>query len=746
MAKSFLAATANFEDFINNPSGEVNGHVLKNNESALKKAFSFFKNDTKILIFSGFAGVGKKQVTEHLLSYMSTNTVTFRMFCTESTKLDDLQLFLYKHLKQKTSVKDSAELDAIESYQEKIEYMFSKVNINFLIVLYNYDALKDDNRPDILNYIYNLSSKDFTKSIIVSRVFDTDIIPEEITHTKLIIKALSKEIFETYIREFGIKVTPAMIDQLYRLSRGYFLSACLSCKIMINQDYSANDFIVEYTNSGQKFDDFLAQKYYKLIVGTTKSAFNLFLKLHHGLNLKVLQTIGSYPEVILKTLSENFYIYKKGELYYPNEFLKLMLENVAGEEVSKKRLASYYEKQAGLAPEERDFTISRASLQEEIAFYKDIPVEPKEEKKAEEQIQEKQDENKEKPEENLDYRTLPIKDLYNKSIEFIEKYEYPKAIDALSIILDQKDKVQGSNLLYDTYTQLAKTYSYMKKWKYSLYYYELLEKHYEAISDKENLHLIQFEQGKIYYQCLRIIDAIKQFKTLCAVSKDNTIIAGCNLLLGNIALSASNTELALEYFKEGVSHIDDKTDNKTKMELYFKYAILSDEANDINNAIDFYQKCISIDDETSKYKALAYSNLADLFYDNDLFEEAKECFKKAYESDKFNKNEYGMYYSLSKVIELSETKDKESVLKMTKELKEHAKQSGDYNAIISSTIKLGDTYYDIPEPELALKEYMEVYKIEDLEEHNIKVLKSRLNDIRARLGKERFEELVPNYE
>ena len=38
---NFLSATANFEDFINMSSAEINGHVQKNNESVLKKAFNF---------------------------------------------------------------------------------------------------------------------------------------------------------------------------------------------------------------------------------------------------------------------------------------------------------------------------------------------------------------------------------------------------------------------------------------------------------------------------------------------------------------------------------------------------------------------------------------------------------------------------------------------------------------------------------------------------------------------------------
>ena len=64
---NFLSATANYEDFINMPSGEINNHLQKNNEAILKKAFTFFQGDNKILLINGFAGVGKVQISEHTL-------------------------------------------------------------------------------------------------------------------------------------------------------------------------------------------------------------------------------------------------------------------------------------------------------------------------------------------------------------------------------------------------------------------------------------------------------------------------------------------------------------------------------------------------------------------------------------------------------------------------------------------------------------------------------------------------------
>ena len=347
---------------------------------------------------------------------------------------------------------------------------------------------------------------------------------------------------------------------------------------------------------------------------------------------------------------------------------------------------------------------------------------------------------------DTEYKTLPPKELLEKAHEFYNKYEYIKTMDALTIILSQKEKLSGSEIVHGAYWLLAKTYTKLKKWEYALYYYDILERHYTNLEDKERIYEVQFEKASVFYNSYKIIDAIKILKTLLTQTQNSAIITGCNLLLGNIAITAENKPMAIEYFKTGISTADENVENKTKMELFFKYAILSDEAGDMNTAIEYYQKCIDSNDVQNKYKSLAYSNLGDMFYDNELKPEAKDAFEKAYEIDKQNQNEYGMFYTLSKIIDLTDSKEKDKLLKYATEAKEHAKKTEDTSAVTVATIKLGDIYYDYPEPQKALVEYLEIYRSNSLDEQNLKVVKARLEDIKARLGKEHFEALVPDYE
>ena len=78
----------------------------------------------------------------------------------------------------------------------------------------------------------------------------------------------------------------------------------------------------------------------------------------------------------------------------------------------------------------------------------------------------------------------------------------------------------------------------------------------------------------------------------------------------------------------------------------------------------------------------------------------------------------------------------------------HAINSRDNTSIIESTIALGDMFYDYSMPQEALIEYFNLYSQgKDIIEHeNLVKLKNRINDMKARLGKDEFEKLAPNYE
>lgn len=746
MNREFLNQSIDCEQLINNPNGQAEKYVLKNNEASIKKIHAFFTSDKNILLVNGFAGTGKKQITETFLANANPETHICRFVCSPSSTINDLYLQLSNYFKPKFSGND---FNLLTSYKDKVQYALARIESNIILAFYNFDLIKEENTTEFLNYINALTDLKNVKTIIVSRTFDSNNITDQNNYSKVMVKALSKELFESYFKDFDINVSNAKFEQLYRLTRGYYLYCTLTLRILINQGISLDEFLNQYFASGLSYDKYIAAAYSKLIIGTTKNAFNLFIQLRHGLNEKALVEIGAFPDNVLKTLSENCFIYKVDDMYYPSNFLKEQLKDDVKDVVYKSKLVKYYTAQSEKSPDERDFVISRESLINEISYFTetDITVKVEKEKQEQPKIEPTVEVQQEVKKENEEIINLTPEELLSKTKEALDKYDYIQALKYLSAILMNQSAYENRELINDSYYLLVTAYSKLSKWEYALYYLNLLEEYFRENNKQTELQNILYERANILYKQNKIIDSINILKRIIANTTDREIIVKSNLLLANISLLANNSLLGLNYIKTSLANITEKTDVSIVSELYFQFAFLSDEFKNEETAIEYYKKCIELNCEPNKYTALSYSNLGEIYSDKELQEEAKKNFEKASELEKSLGNDYGVYYTLSKIVELTPREEKEIRLKLMNDARGFAINSRDNDSIISSTIALGDMYYDYSMPQDALIEYFNLYTQgkDIMEPENLEKLKSRIQDIKARLGKEEFEKLAPNY-
>lgn len=750
MKREFLNPAVDSEQIINNTQGFADKYILKNNEASIKKIHNFFTGSKSVLLLNGFTGTGKKQILETFLANVAENTAVCKFVCTPSSTINDVYLYLSTFFKSNYNNVVGKDFNILTNYKDKAQFALSRIDDNFIISFYNFDNVLEENKQEFLDYINVLAELDKIKIVVVSRTFDSNTLTDQNTYAKVMIKALSKELFESYFKDYDMQTTNSKFEQLYRLTRGYFLYCSLTLRILIDQGISLDEFLNQYFASGQTYDKYLANAYYKLIIGTTKNAFNLFIQLRHGLNEKALLEIGAFPENVLKTLSENMFIYKVEDMFYPSNMLKEQLKDGCKDTVYKSKLVKYYTAQSEKSLDERDFIISRESLLNEIAYYteNDITVKIEKEKKEEPQIEPTIEVKKEVKKENDELINIPPEELLTKTNESLEKYDYIQALKYLSAILTNQSAYENQEIINSSYNLLASTYSKLSKWEYALYYLNLLEEFYRNTNDQPQIDNILYERAHILYKQNKIIDSINILKRLTANTNQRQIIVKSNLLLANISLLANNSLLSLNYIKAALANITEDTESIIKSEIYFQFAFLSDEFNNEESAIENYNNCINVTEEPNKYRALSYSNLGEIYADNNEQEKAKEYFRKANELEKTIGNDYGAYYTLSKIIELTSREDKENRLQMMTEARGFAITSRDNESIIQSTIALGDMYYDYSMPQDALIEYFNLYTQgkDIIEPENLEKLRDRIQDIKARLGKEEFDKLAPNYE
>jgi tetratricopeptide (TPR) repeat protein len=119
-------------------------------------------------------------------------------------------------------------------------------------------------------------------------------------------------------------------------------------------------------------------------------------------------------------------------------------------------------------------------------------------------------------------------------------------------------------------------------------------------------------------------------------------------------------------------------------------------------------------------------------------------YEKAYQIDKINANVEGTYYSSSKLASILQRKQPEKALEYFNIALDCAKLTKDVFYIVSATLAIGDFDYDKNQNEIALKHYLNALDLakNSFSQENINKIKVRINDIKFKIGAEKFDELT----
>ena len=193
--------------------------------------------------------------------------------------------------------------------------------------------------------------------------------------------------------------------------------------------------------------------------------------------------------------------------------------------------------------------------------------------------------------------------------------------------------------------------------------------------------------------------------------------------------------------------LDDNTTDDVLAELYFKYALACDDRNDEKNAFEYYTKCIAVGGN-NPYKALAYSNMASCYFDNENYSDAEDCFQKAYAIEKSNNNYDGIYYTASNLAKIYSKEKSPKALNFLLEAKQSAEFINEDFYILEASVALGDYYYNnINMNKKALIEYLKARKIAQTLSTSVDISKieQRIEDMKLRTDKDVFADLEKKY-
>ena len=564
---------------------------------------------------------------------------------------------------------------------------------------------------------------------------------------KIFLKGFTKEIFKEYLTLNQISCTDTTLEDFFKYTRGYYYYTALSIKIIQAMQISLNEFLEKFAISSMNFDSYLGLTYINLIPNTIRNFFWFLRTIRHGITINALAVFELYDEFSVEYLKNNLMIFQVGETLYVQDYFQQNIDisiPTKTEIKLHKYIVSIYEKQLKEPLQTREILISRQALSSEIKFHTTCieNLENHNKKQTPEPISiqnkdiTKHSEDTTKPQ-NIDSQLQEAKKLAESKnqTEAIEKY--------LNILNNEKIDVQTS---IEIKLELGHLYKNIGKYSDAKFYFELVETAYKKNNEVINLNYLYYELTKVYfhlYKSDRAIDTIK--KVIYSVDTPQSLMVAACTLLGNIYTAKNNPDEAYSYYQKALDSSDENTPEDELAELYFKFALASDDRGDEKTAFEYYSRCASINNK-NPYKSLSYSNLGSCYFDNNKFNDAKNCLLKAYNIDKNNNDYDGIYYNASKLAEvLMEIHDNDAINYLL-EAKQAAEFLNENFYIMMACVALGDYYYNnISYNKKALIEYLKARQIAVSIGDDVKKIDNRIQDMKLRMNENEFKEIENKY-
>ena len=746
MTYQFLNNSIDINDVVLPNSDKIHPLLLKNDDADIKKALAFLATDEKFLYVHGFLGTGKRQFINYVADFLQKDVIKLEYYCKESTVCDDILLYFIDII-EKTALSKAVNLNTkVTTLAVKFQTYISSIKKPFIIILHSFDYISQDNSNLVSQNLQEALTKNSNLKVILStRALVQGILGNIKFDKKIFLKAFSKDIFKEFLTTSQINCTDTTLDDFYKYTRGYYYYTALSIKIIQAMKISLNDFLEKFAMSGMNFDSYLGITYINLIPNTIRNFFWFLRTVRHGLTFNALAVFELYDEFSIEYLKTNLMIFQVGEIIYVQDYFQQNIDiSIPAKTEIKlhKYIISIYEKQLKEPLQTREILISRQALRAEIDFHnnciKNIEVGSKNEEKQIKTTIQKPIEEKTVIAEGLESKLQTARKLHEekKNTEAIELYS--------KILEDEKIDVQTKN---EVRLALAKVYKEIGSYSKAVYYLERIETYYKKNNEVINLNYLYYELTDIYflmYKCERAIKTIK--KVIYSVDTPQSLMVASCTLLGNIYTSQNNPNEAYSYYKKALESLDENTSEETLSELYFKYALASDDRGDEKTAFEYYTKCITLN-EDNPYKSLAYSNMGACYFDNNNLADAKDCLKKAYDIEKRNNDYDGIYYNASQLAEVLVAMHDKNALNYLIEAKQSAEFLDEGYYIMESCVALGDYYYnDSSLAKKALKEYFEAKRIAVAIGDDVEKIDNRIKDMKLRMSKEEFSEIENKYE
>ena len=775
--------------------------LIENNEKQISQICDFLTEKKSLLLVNGFQGSGKTPIINFVSDSINPDVIVLHYTCFETTILDDMLLSFFESFKTYTMMgKFTPPKTKTENFNQKINSYFNSIKSPILLVIDSFQSVMKENRAAIIDFIKHLSNFENLKIILISKALMSEDF-SQIPHDNVTILALSQKIFEKLLREKGIKQIGVLSNELYKISKGYYGTVILAINIMNLRQLSLVKFLEQFSKSYMSFSDFVIKEALELVDPISIHLFRLLTVMRIPIHINLLKYLNLYDPNRAMFFVENSILTMLDDCLYLKDYFRDIIDNQIPDNVRIKlhsACVDLYNTQLPLKPLERDLMLSRQTMRNEIEYHslfipkkpnltliKEIAVEPMlvnqepievvrqepSEVKAEETKEEKlkkisfivEDEaildniadsikeyittNVQNNKLEAESKNMTLSQIINAAKQQEIEYNYKNVIKLYQQALTKTNDEDFYTFLPMIYYKLAKAYQNLSAWYEALEYFTQAQDFYSNTSNYIKVAEMKLEIANIYYVMYKhenarfIINELEKTPDL-----PNELRIKINLTAARLT---SDSNIEYNYYKKSLDLVDAGTEKPLVSELYYKYAAISDEADDPKTAALYYRKCIELDSspKNNPYLSMALANLAELYDEAGATKSAIKYYQESINIDKLTKNYNGLYYSSVHLGGIYASQDDKLAIEHLNNALEYAKQLNEPFYIVGASLEIGDFYLKRKNFGEAYKMFIKAYKVaqKTFTKDNLDKVKSRIDDLKRRVSDDRYKQLQQEY-
>ncbi len=798
-------------------------NFTKFNTRILNQIHDFINSRDDLLYIGGFQGCGKSEIVNLALKNIDENILLFRHLCFENSVIDDFLLGFYDNLRYYSiNKKINLKKSLTENFAQKVSFYFKNLDKNCLIIIDNFNLISKNS--EIMDFLSHLGKFENVKLILISRVLDSDFFEDKgLKFATVEIEPNDYFTFKLKVEDSLEIFDEADIEELYRQTKGYELYLSMTLRYISTVNITLKEFVEEFKKRQMEFSDFLLSK----IVSLVPSIYLPFLQniscLNHSVKIDFIEHYNLGDISLVNYLYRKLLISKFDDEIYLKDYLKqYFLSGLSVKEKinNYKNLIEIYEKELAKSPKDRLLRLSRESIRKQIEFLKTkVPnvsglgiAEKKQDfsyiqqtrtagmpwytklaklkKQGFKAVNDSDNEtksnsnglfgeeilsdeervlieefrkNKEKGATGVRFEnTGNGADILKHAQKLEEQYDYTGAISILEGI---KNKVQDKNILSNIHLKLAQNYTKINDFEASLKNYQSTFDLQKSLNNEAQCAEIKLEIAELYKKVYRFKKAKEYLKDVAEnkFAPKNTV-SKAFLTLGEIYEMENDFKLALENYEkaDAASDLDNK-DYELSSEIYFKTALLYDDGQNTEKALEYYQKSIDEAKKTrtaneNRFLSTCFANMGLIYTESwaentaadgfeEYFKKAAESFEVALEIDKKEQNQNGIYFASRQLSMLYRDVEPEKSAEFLQGTLDAATALGDNFKTALSLLDLGDYNYNIMNNRLALINYFEAQKAlgTSISDENKERISTRINDMKIKMEKSEFREIAEKY-